>query len=124
MIQQLYTSNHLNKDHTLQENLYNFTKTLLARGYDLNIINNNITKALQKTQDELLTTNTKNTPRNLLPIVSHYFQEGTTINKLIHDNWHILLEDPNLHFLKQQTIKNAYKKHSTLKDQLTHSDLT
>ena len=82
-------------DSILQEDLYNLTKTLLARKYPLQLINKNVNKALQFDQKELINkakpTNTHN--NEAIIFTTKYTALGKTTTDIIKRNWNIIETD-------------------------------
>ena len=79
----------INTDSELQTELYNLTRTLLARHYPLHIINRNITKALQFTRHDLLhkTKKLHNKPK-FLPF--GIYERDEKLRRKIQNKWLIL----------------------------------
>ena len=76
-------------DDTLQKELYNLTRNLLARHYPLHIINRNIHKALKNPRHNILhqTKQTKTNTKNILPIKIHFNNKERHISKKIIQHW-------------------------------------
>ena len=110
-------------DEDLQRDLYALTKTLLARRYPLNMINEEILKALQFSQKDLI-----NTPRQIkeqkshpLPLVMPFTPTGLLIAKSLHDLWP--RHDPEVNEIWNRPPINAFQRTTNIKDSLVHTDL-
>ena len=111
-------------DNTLQTELYNLTKTLLARRYPLKLINNNITKALTKSREELLQTTEKPTKTNILPIIIHHNKSNEKTKRQILQHWNIMQNDNDLNKIIPIRPTMAYKRSKTIGNTLVRSDTT
>nr|XP_047138930.1 uncharacterized protein LOC124814884 [Hydra vulgaris] len=80
--------------NNLQKELKYLTMTLVLRDYPLHIINNNIKKALHKTQHEFINNRRAQENTERLTIVTPYTPIGQQINSIILNNWNMI--DPNL----------------------------
>lgn len=116
----------ISNDNTLQLELDNLTRTLLARKYPLEVIIKNITKALIHSQLDLIHKPPKdtNTPSNNLPLITKYTPEGLHLCRSIHHNWHTLEEDPDIHNIFPERPVSAFKRNKTIGNILVRSDTT
>ena len=111
----------ISEDKNLQKELDNLTKTLLARAYPLNIIQNNIAKALTHSRSDLLKRESQNDRQNVLPIIVPYSEQGKAFSQIIHDNWDTLKEDNSLTNIWPDRPITAFQKTTCIKDHLVHT---
>eukprot|EP00111_Clytia_hemisphaerica_P009129 TCONS_00026815-protein len=110
----------ISDSQTLTNELHNLSKILLARGYPLRIINDNIKKALTKTRHNLLYDNKQHENKNILPLILHNDRDKNIQSK-IQDAWSTIEQDADLsNILKRPTT--VYKNNKTLGTKLTSSD--
>ena len=114
----------ISNDSILQDELYNLTRTLLARHYPLKTINDNIQKALQFTQTELIRkTRSKETPTEPpIPFITKYTEGGQRTRKIIRENWNIITNDPYTNNIFPQPPVTAFQKLPTIANILIRSD--
>lgn len=113
-------------DSTLQEELYTFTKTLLARKYPLNLINKNINKALQFNQEELINKAKPKNTHNHQAIIftTKYTTLGKTTSNNIKNNWEIIETDTYTSNIFPELPIAAFKKLTSIGNILIRSDTT
>lgn len=114
----------ISEDSILQDELYNLTKILLARKYPLHIINQNIIKALQFSQTELIYKNKQeNTDVDQpIPFITKYTDTGKKLKQMVNEHWHILTDDPYTNNIFPQTPINAFQKLTTIGNVLVRTD--
>ena len=119
----------IHDDDLLQNELYNLTRTLLARKYPLHIINKNILSALSFSQTELLNKNLTTTDNDshhnpLLPLTTKYHPKGVLLRDSIHKHWTTLQQDTVLKNIFPDKPITAYTKNNTIGNTLVRSDTT
>ena len=118
----------ISNDETLEQELYNLTKILLARDYPLNVINRNIKKSLKFRQQDLINKeNTKEKSQNLndtIPFNITYSTIGSKADRIFQKNWR---QHMNNNIIRQSFPKpplTGYKKDKSLKDILVKAQTT
>ena len=111
-------------DDTLQTELYNLTRTLLARRYPLKLINKKIMKALTKSREEFLQNTEKPTETNILPIILHHNKSNKKTKRQIQQHWNIMENDSDLSKIIPTRPTMAYKRNKTIGNTLVRSDTT
>ena len=114
----------IKENKLLQTELYNLTRTLLARRYPLHIINRNIQKSLKYSRLDLLH-KTKKTTRNkkqnnFLPYGIH--EKDLKLKYKIKQHWYILQNDENIRKIIPNRPTAAFKRNITLGNILVRSD--
>ena len=114
----------IKEDKLLQTELYNLTRTLLARRYPLHIINRNIQKALKYSRLDLLHKTRKTTrnkkQNNFLPYGIH--EKDLKLKYKIKQHWYILQNDENIRKIIPNRPTAAFKRNITLGNILVRSD--
>ena len=108
----------IHDDTLLEQELHNFTKILLARGYHLNTINKNILRALQYTQKDLLYAPRHEPDNNTLPFVTTYTKKGRLTTSKLKDIWQRPESDYELSTWLPTHPTMAYKNTSSIRNTL------
>ena len=87
-------------DIILQKQLDSLIVSLFTRKYRLEIIMHNISKALLHACDTFLyRTPRASSSRTVLPVVTLYSLDGRQFSKSVPHHWHIIENDPQLHYI-------------------------
>ena len=112
----------INTDTQLQTELYNLTRTLLARKYPLHIINRNILKTLKFSRHDLLhKTKKQNKKPHFLPY--GIYEKDRKLKNKIDTHWHILTDDETLRPILPNRPTASFKCNTTLGNILVRSDI-
>ena len=112
----------INTDTQLQTELYNLTRTLLARKYPLHIINRNILKTLKFSRPDLLhKTKKQNKKPHFLPY--GIYEKDRKLKNKIDTHWHILTDDETLRPILPNRPTASFKRNTTLGNILVRSDI-
>ena len=112
----------INTDTQLQTELYNLTRTLLARKYPLHIINRNILKTLKFSRHDLLhQTKKQNKKPHFLPY--GIYEKGWKLKNKIVTHWHILTDNETLRPILPNRPTASFKRNTTLGNILVRSDI-
>ena len=103
------------KDQDLKENLQDLTKTFINRGYDENMVNEQVTKAAAIPREQLLHPRTKE-PSNRIPLIMKYNRTLPPIRTIINNHWEILKIDKNIKETFTETPVIAFRRNKNLKD--------
>jgi hypothetical protein len=112
----------ISEQHNLITELKTLTRQLILRGYPLRIINEYISKGLNKTQSQLI--HGVNPPKDythFIPLVTPYGHMGIHINKIIKKHWHIIEENPELSIIFPIKPTLAHSKTKTIRDIITQT---
>ena len=109
-------------DCDFESNAYKLTGYYLKSGYPLASLKSHLTRARQFTQDELLTTNTKNNSEKPV-LVTQFNPSNPDIRKLVLQNWNIIEHTEELNQVFKEKPIVGYKRLPNLRQQLTSSTI-
>ncbi|XP_065672126.1 uncharacterized protein LOC136089953 [Hydra vulgaris] len=107
--------------NNLKKELKYLTMTLVLRDYPLHIINNNIKKALYKTQHELINNRRAQENTERLTIITPYTPIGQQINSIILNNWNMIDPDLQLQDIFPHKPLSVHTNLKSIKDLLIHT---
>ena len=107
-------------DEDLQKDLHNLTRTLLIRQYPLHFINNNISRALIHSQDELIFKTRTKDNKCLLPFITTYSPAGIHLARTIQHTWP--KDNRTITNIWNRPPITAFKRTKSLKDILVHTN--
>jgi hypothetical protein len=107
----------------LHKELKNLTITLITKNYPLHIINHHISKALVRTQTELIKQqkplqDIRDNTTNQIPIILPNDNIGRELAQMITKHWTIIRYDPELTRILQPTLLKVLSNHKSLHDLL------
>jgi hypothetical protein len=108
----------------LSGELRTLARQLVLKGYHLDIINKNISKALRHTQKDLVNKIKIIDHNYIFPIVTPYNVQGKQINNIILHNWNIINNDPELCTLFPPIPTLTHTNTPTLRDRLIRTKYT
>jgi hypothetical protein len=115
----------ISDENVLRKELKNLTITLITKNYPLHIINHHISKALQKTQTELINQQKPQTIQDInvitynhIPIILPNDNIGRELAHMITKHWTIIKNDPDLTIILQPTLLKVLSNHKSLNDLL------
>ena len=111
----------IHNDNHLNEELHILARTLLARGYPLKLINDNIHRALTFTQQDLLNPRVITPRKRILPLITPYSVKGQKLAEHVKTNWGIIKNDETLREIWPNPPTIAYTKTKSIKDTLIHT---
>lgn len=101
----------------------NLQRNFIVRGYPPNLVNQAIEKARQKNRTTLLEPVEKNTDPNI-PLVTSFSNRTKNINRILNHRKDILTRTPDTQNLAQTKFVTTYRRSTTLRSILVHTDIT
>ncbi|XP_065684436.1 uncharacterized protein LOC136096846 [Hydra vulgaris] len=110
----------IRSENNLKGELENLARTLITKGYPLEMINFNIKKALKYTQRELIEEKIKNNENEISPIavVMPNDQRGQLISIMIQKTWIIIEKDSTLNKIFPMKTRKVFSNNKSLKEKL------
>nr|XP_047128840.1 uncharacterized protein LOC124809161 isoform X1 [Hydra vulgaris]XP_047128841.1 uncharacterized protein LOC124809161 isoform X1 [Hydra vulgaris] len=115
----------ISDEDELNKELKNLTITLVTKNYPLNVINHHISRALLKTQTELITQSkplklqdNDDTTSNQIPIILPNDNIGRELAQMITKHWAIIKNDPDLNTILKPALLKVLSNHKSLNDLL------
>ena len=95
---------------------------LLARNYPTDIINKAITKARNRTREDLLNPSPDKPAKTVIPLILQYHPHNPTAKEILLRHHHILTRDPNLSIFKEYKPLTVYRRSPNIRQMLVRSN--
>ena len=108
---------------TFEENISNFKKRLIDRGYPQTMIENLLLDIKFTERESALLSDNNKEEKEILPFVTQYQPSASTLKELLMKNWNLIQNQPLLRQIFKEPPIISYKKGKSLKDMLVRAKI-
>ena len=106
---------------TFEENISNFKKRLIDRGYPQTIIENLLLDIKFTERESALLKHNNKEEKEILPFVTQYQPSASTLKEFLMKNWNLIQNQPLLRQIFKEPPIISYKKGKSVKDMLVRA---
>ena len=107
---------------TFEENISNFKKRLIDRGYPQTMIENFLSDIKFTERESALMKHNKE-EKEILPFMTQYQPSVSTLKEVLMKNWNLIQNQPLLRQIFKEPPIISYKKGKSLKDMLVRAKI-
>lgn len=111
------------KTYTFEENISNFKKRLIDRGYPQTMIEDLLSDIKFTERESALMKHNNKEEKEILPFVTQYQPSVSTLKEVLMKNWNLIQNQPLLRQIFKETPIISYKKGKSLKDVLVRAKI-
>ena len=116
-------TNKLLKNNDFEENISNFKKRLIDRGYPQTLIENLLSDIKFTERESALLKHNKKEEKEILPFVTLYQPSVSTLKEVLMKKWNLIQNQPLLRQIFKEPPIISYKKGKSLKDTLVRAKI-